>query len=34
LQALGMGSGKRLLTRIVPFSHLLWYQIEAHAHKP
>jgi SAM-dependent methyltransferase len=34
LRALGMGPGKRLLTKIMPFGHLLWYQIEAHAHKP
>jgi SAM-dependent methyltransferase len=34
LQALGTGSGKRLLTRVMPLSHLLWYQIEAIAHKP
>jgi SAM-dependent methyltransferase len=34
LQALGMGRGASLMTRIMPFGHLFWYQIEAHAHKP
>jgi SAM-dependent methyltransferase len=34
LQALGMGSRMRRLTQVMPFGHLFWYQIEAHAHKP